>query len=274
MRRGGGRSSITALFALADRIETMTSLLGFEALIRGIPVTVHGRPFYAGWGLTEDLSPLPRRQRRLSIEELLAGALMLYPVYVHGESGLVCPVEVAVQGLVVQQASSLVLVAAHLQNPGGSFRAFSPPMAKYLIARPSLIGYCLWGFTASTLKSRGYSGIAGMSLRVALSLAVVTGLLAGCATLPAEGPSALAVRNSGDAANGAGYVLIPVNADVAEYLSQQPEPFFGDRFGKGKPSPADRLGPAMSCWSGCGRLIRPVFLARQAWSTGDRCRSR
>ena len=40
-----------------------------------------------------------------------------------------------------------------------------------------------------------------------------------------------------------GYVLIPVNADVAEYLSQQPEPFLGDRFGKGKPSPADKIGP-------------------------------
>ena len=99
--------SITALFALADRIETMTSLLGFEALIRGIPVTVHGRPFYAGWGLTEDLSPLPRRQRRLCMDELLAGALLLYPVYIHGESGLVCPVEVAVQSLVVQQANSV-----------------------------------------------------------------------------------------------------------------------------------------------------------------------
>ena len=116
--------SITALFALADRIETMTSLLGFEALIRGIPVTVHGRPFYAGWGLTEDLSPLPRRQRRLSIDELLAGALMLYPVYVHGESGLVCPVEVAVQGLVVQQASSLTWWLRTSRTLGEAFGRF------------------------------------------------------------------------------------------------------------------------------------------------------
>jgi capsular polysaccharide export protein len=34
----------------ADRVETMTSLAGFEALLRGKAVGVHGAPFYAGWG--------------------------------------------------------------------------------------------------------------------------------------------------------------------------------------------------------------------------------
>ena len=32
----------------------MTSTLGFEALLRGKPVTTLGAPFYAGWGLTTD----------------------------------------------------------------------------------------------------------------------------------------------------------------------------------------------------------------------------
>ena len=41
-----------------DRVVCMTSLMGFEALLRGIPVTTFGRPFYAGWGLTRDLGIL------------------------------------------------------------------------------------------------------------------------------------------------------------------------------------------------------------------------
>ena len=49
--------------AWCDRLETMTSLAGFEALIRGKPVTCLGAPFYAGWGLTRDLGPLPDRRR-------------------------------------------------------------------------------------------------------------------------------------------------------------------------------------------------------------------
>ena len=102
----------------------MTSLLGFEALIRGIPVTVHGRPFYAGWGLTEDLHPCRAVSAGSVSRELLAGALMLYPVYVHGESGLVCPVEVAVQGLVVQQASSLAWWLRTSRTLGEAFGRF------------------------------------------------------------------------------------------------------------------------------------------------------
>ena len=41
----------------------MTSLMGFEALLRGIPVTTLGTPFYAGWGLTTDLGPIPKLQK-------------------------------------------------------------------------------------------------------------------------------------------------------------------------------------------------------------------
>lgn len=65
----------------ADAVHTMTSLVGFEALLRGIPVVVHGRPFYAGWGLTRDQRPCSRRTRKLSLDELVAGALLRYPRY-------------------------------------------------------------------------------------------------------------------------------------------------------------------------------------------------
>ncbi|WP_413629156.1 capsular biosynthesis protein [Methylobacterium sp. W2] len=73
--------SIVDLLDRAHHVETMTSLAGFEALIRGLSVTVHGRPFYAGWGLTEDLAPGADRGRRLALDELVAGALLVYPLY-------------------------------------------------------------------------------------------------------------------------------------------------------------------------------------------------
>ena len=59
----------------------MTSLGGFEALLRGKKVSCYGRSFYAGWGLTTDMVPMPSRSRRLSIDELVAGALFSYPRY-------------------------------------------------------------------------------------------------------------------------------------------------------------------------------------------------
>ncbi|MDX0605737.1 capsular polysaccharide biosynthesis protein [Sinorhizobium medicae] len=70
-----------------DHVYTITSLAGFEALIRGIEVTTAGCPFYSGWGLTDDRQPNPRRGRRLSIEALFAGAYLLYPCYFDPETG-------------------------------------------------------------------------------------------------------------------------------------------------------------------------------------------
>jgi capsular polysaccharide export protein len=56
-------------------------------------VWTFGRPFYAGWGLTTDALDFPRRHRRLTLDELVAGALIAYPVYVHPDLGLPCEVE-------------------------------------------------------------------------------------------------------------------------------------------------------------------------------------
>nr|WP_281915835.1 capsular polysaccharide biosynthesis protein [Caldimonas thermodepolymerans] len=65
-----------------DAVHVLTSLAGFEALLRGKAVTCHGHPFYAGWGLTNDRTVHPRRTRKLELDELVAGALILYPTYV------------------------------------------------------------------------------------------------------------------------------------------------------------------------------------------------
>lgn len=89
--RGGG---MAALLDLVDGVHVLTSLTGFEALLRGRDVTCHGTPFFAGWGLTRDLAPVPaRRGRRLGLSELVAGVLILYPRYLDPVTGLPCSAE-------------------------------------------------------------------------------------------------------------------------------------------------------------------------------------
>jgi capsular polysaccharide export protein len=78
---------IHRVFEQVDELQVLTSLAGFEALLRGLPVTCHGSPFYAGWGLTHDVVAHPRRTRRLSLDELVAGALIVYPTYVSRTTG-------------------------------------------------------------------------------------------------------------------------------------------------------------------------------------------
>ena len=72
---------IIRCFAAVDAVHTATSLSGFEALIRGLPVTTYGLPFYAGWGLTFDHERCERRSRDLTLAHLIYGALIAYPRY-------------------------------------------------------------------------------------------------------------------------------------------------------------------------------------------------
>jgi capsular polysaccharide export protein len=89
-----------ALLAQVDGVVTMTSGLGFEALLRGVPVTCLGAPFYAGWGLTHDLGPVPQHRRaRPSLAALAHAALIAYPRYHDPLTGLPCPPEVALDRL-------------------------------------------------------------------------------------------------------------------------------------------------------------------------------
>ena len=97
---------IHRLFDAVDEVELLTSLAGFEALLRGKPVTCHGSPFYAGWGLTTDLLAHPRRTRRLALDELVAGALIVYPTYVSQATGAFTTPERALHELVHWQASA------------------------------------------------------------------------------------------------------------------------------------------------------------------------
>lgn len=94
------------LLAQVDEVWTMTSTLGFEALIRGVPVVTFGAPFYAGWGLTRDLGEVPARRTaahdtgpRPDLRQLVHAALIAYPRYMDPCSRLPCPVEVALDRL-------------------------------------------------------------------------------------------------------------------------------------------------------------------------------
>lgn len=68
-------------FQTIDHVYTITSLAGFEALLRGIDVTTFGCPFYSGWGVTDDRQPNPRRTRKLTVEQIFAASYLLYPKY-------------------------------------------------------------------------------------------------------------------------------------------------------------------------------------------------
>lgn len=104
-------ASISPLIDMVDEVQVNTSLAGFEALLRGKPVTTHGVPFYAGWGLTRDLGAIPeRRTARRTLDELVAATLLLYPRYLDPETGLPCPPEILIQRLAQRrtQAGGLV----------------------------------------------------------------------------------------------------------------------------------------------------------------------
>lgn len=95
-----------ALITEVDEVWTITSTLGFEALIHGRPVTCLGVPFYAGWGLTTDIAPTPARRGLRAdgvpppdLARLVHAALVAYPRYRDPISGLPCPAEVVLHRL-------------------------------------------------------------------------------------------------------------------------------------------------------------------------------
>ncbi|SMG02885.1 capsular polysaccharide export protein, LipB/KpsS family [Burkholderia singularis] len=105
-------ADLLSLIEIADEIHTLSSLAGFDALLRGKTVFTYGLPFYAGWGLTHDaITPLAWRERRLSLDMLVAGALIRYPLYWDWRLRLFSTPEAAVTRL-----------APHARRPLGTIR--------------------------------------------------------------------------------------------------------------------------------------------------------
>ncbi|NTV96353.1 MAG: capsular polysaccharide biosynthesis protein [Thiobacillus sp.] len=101
-------AAMAELLDQVDEVHVITSLAGFEALLRGKRVVAYGQPFYAGWGLTVDLVPAARRTRRLSLDELVAGVLLLYPTYVSRVTGRFTSAERALEELLAWRAEESV----------------------------------------------------------------------------------------------------------------------------------------------------------------------
>ena len=93
--------SIHQLFEQVDALHVLTSLAGFEGLLRGLEVHCWGLPFYAGWGLTNDRQRSERRGRSLSLDALVHAALIDYPRYVSRRSGWFVEPEQAIEELVL-----------------------------------------------------------------------------------------------------------------------------------------------------------------------------
>lgn len=85
-----GNVSAASFTEIVDEVHTISSLTGFEALLRGREVHTYGGPFYAGWGLTTDRLVFPRRSRKITLDELVAAALILYPTYYDWETLRLC----------------------------------------------------------------------------------------------------------------------------------------------------------------------------------------
>ena len=77
----------------AIAVYTVSSQLGFEAILAGHRPRVFGQPFYAGWGLTEDEDPVARRQRKLTRPQLFSAAMFLYPIWYDPFTDRLCELE-------------------------------------------------------------------------------------------------------------------------------------------------------------------------------------
>lgn len=125
-------TDITELFDRIDEFHVMTSLAGFEALLRGKKVVTYGQPFYAGWGMTVDTFSIPRRTRRLTLDQLVAGALLLYPRYLSARTARLTTPEAALDEIIrSRQASGKVASIRNMLGAlaGRVLRALPSPSA-------------------------------------------------------------------------------------------------------------------------------------------------
>ncbi|GHA01288.1 capsule polysaccharide modification protein LipA [Ignatzschineria ureiclastica] len=118
-------ADIISLIEQCDELHTMTSLSGFEALLRGKKVSCYGIPFYAGWGLTEDRYTLEnRRGRALTLSELIAGTLILYPTYLDLKTGKMTNALSALQALTTEREAVKQSNTIHSNWPERKWQQF------------------------------------------------------------------------------------------------------------------------------------------------------
>lgn len=119
-------SNMAALLEQVTRIATITSLAGFEALLRGKAVTCYGSPFYSGWGLTDDRADkINRRKAQPDLTALIHACLIEYPRYWDPVTGKPCPIEVVLErferGQMRAKTGAFVRILAKLQGLFASY---------------------------------------------------------------------------------------------------------------------------------------------------------
>lgn len=125
-----------ALLNQVEAVYTVSSQMGFEALLLGKTVHCFGMPFYAGWGLTHDSKTCPRRQGPIALPQLVAAALILYPRYLDPVLGQRCEVEQVLDIIAQQQSPApryrrLYMVGFSLWKRA-FMRVFCQPLAEEL----------------------------------------------------------------------------------------------------------------------------------------------
>jgi capsular polysaccharide export protein len=124
--------SITDCLGIADEVHTMTSLVGFEGLLREIKVVCYGLPFYSNWGLTQDRHYLKRRnpnqKNAITLDALVAATLILYPRYINWETGAYTTPE-----FIVKQ------IKKHIEQQGGKKANKIPVLRRKLRQAKQLI---------------------------------------------------------------------------------------------------------------------------------------
>lgn len=129
--------SMPTLLDIADEIHTMTSTSGLEAILRKKRVVCYGRPFWAGWGLSDDKKFQPRRYRSLSSDELIAGAYLLYSRYIHPlnlEACEACDLVVALQEQ-IKELKSNILMQIKYKIYSSSVRIAQKIFRKFVVKR-------------------------------------------------------------------------------------------------------------------------------------------
>ena len=104
--------SLKDLYSYIDELHTITSLTGFEALLRNVNVVTWGQPFYSGWGLTQDQYPPKDRIRQLSLYELCFISLIEYPIYIDWDSTLKISPEILINKINLEKRSSMKISKA------------------------------------------------------------------------------------------------------------------------------------------------------------------
>ncbi|WP_416268745.1 capsular biosynthesis protein [Burkholderia cepacia] len=110
-------ADLISLIDVADELHTLSSLAGFDALMRGKEVHTYGLPFYAGWGLTHDALEQPWRERQLSLDMLTAGVLLRYAIYWDWQLSLFTTPEAIVRQLAPMAARPLEKIRGNRTRP-------------------------------------------------------------------------------------------------------------------------------------------------------------